>query len=126
MMDASDGAMNECQWNSRNCVRKPETSGKSGTVAAAQPDAKISLPVEAESKTLVREAQGAPLAKHAQNLLAHQTAPRRGCAGLGIVTCGVADAAEAAPTTDLGLRSVGANFQAIYLPGGSGNTLYSL
>ena len=72
------------------------------------------LPVEAESKTLVREAQGAPLVEYALNLLAHQIEPRRGCAGLGIVTSAAERAAVAGPTNILGLGSVAALLQAIH------------
>ena len=64
------------------------------------------LPVEAESKTLVPRRKGAPWAKPAQNLLAHQTTPRRGGAQLEVCTSAAADAAEAQPTHFLGLGSL--------------------
>ena len=66
-----------------------------------------------ESKTLVRGATSASRRIRADRL-AHQIEPRRGCAGLGIVTSAAERAAVAGPTNILGLGSVAALLQAIH------------
>ena len=72
-----------------------------------------------ESKTLVRGAVSASRKPRAYRL-AHQTAPRRGGAQLGVVTCGVADAAADPPAGGLGLGRLGAVLRRMVSPWRSG------